>query len=61
MKPRYIGCHYRVDLVPPTAEVLLDAYHAARDKSRLCGLPFRVLARARFGRCWDNVRRAVRM
>jgi hypothetical protein len=61
MKPRYIACHYRLDLVPPTPEVLVDAYHAARDNSRWLVLPFRALTRARFGRCWDNVRRAVRL
>jgi len=59
MKPRYIACHYRLGLVPPTAEVLVDAYNAARNDSRWLVLPFRALARARFGHCWDNVRRAV--
>jgi hypothetical protein len=61
-KPKYVGCHYRLDLVPPTSEVLLDAYHAAKDESQWLFLPYYPLPMGSVDhQCWKNVEKAVEL
>jgi hypothetical protein len=61
-KPKYVGCHYRLDLVPPTSAVLLDAYHAAKDKASWVILPYRPLPTGSVDhQCWRNVEKAVEL
>lgn len=61
-KPKYAACHYRLDLMAPTEEVLLDAYRAAKDKTRWLTLPYRSLPMgSEFGQCWKNVAKAIQL
>lgn len=59
-KPRFVACHYRIDLVHPTVEVLLDAYRAAQEK--WLTLPYRPLPDgSEPNRCWLNVEKAIEL
>lgn len=57
--PNFVACHFLADLVPPTAEVLLDAFLCAKDRSLWRTPPYRKLPKSRPSQCWRNVERAI--
>jgi hypothetical protein len=61
--PRFVTCHYLrlPQIIPPTAQDLLDAFELARDRDKWLKLPFQQFPDipSEEHQCWRNVERVI--